>query len=375
MSLHRQRQNRNPNERIFLSPPWVDRQERDAVADAFSSGYVAPCGPMVDEFERALENLSGMPAAAVSSGTGAIDLLMMELGVKPGDVVVASTLTFIASVGPAVHRGAVPVFVDSDRANGTMDPALLEEALSAVSAKCVVASDIYGQCCDYDAIEKVCAAHGVPLVVDAAESVGALYKGRAAGAAGVAAVYSFNGNKIVTTSGGGAVVSRNAALVERARKRSQQSREKAPFYQHLEVGSNYRLSNLLAAVGVAQLDKLRRILKIRRRINAFYRRIADASGGRIEFFPCAAPDESSHWLNAVLLPSAAERDELAKRFDEANIETRPVWKPLHMQPVFAGCRSFGGAAAEELFARGLCLPSGSGLSDADLERIAAVLAL
>lgn len=341
--------------------------------NAFSTGYVAPCGPMVDEFERAIENICGMNAAAVSSGTGAIDLLMMELGIKPGDIVVASSLTFIASVGPAVHRGATPVFVDSDRANGTMDPELLDKALDSAKAKCVVAADIYGQCCDYDSIEKVCRKHSVPLIIDAAESFGATYHGRPAGAAGLAAIYSFNGNKIVTTSGGGAVVSRTPEVVERARKRSQQSREAVAHYEHFEVGSNYRLSNILAGVGIAQLDKLRRILKIRRRINAFYRRIAEASAGRMEFFPCSAPDESSHWLNVVLLPSAKERDALAAKFTAANIETRPVWKPLHLQPVFKGCQTFGSQVSEDLFARGICLPSGTGLSDSDLERISDIL--
>ncbi|MBR1870894.1 MAG: aminotransferase class V-fold PLP-dependent enzyme [Kiritimatiellae bacterium] len=364
---------RQQQKRIFLSPPWTDRTERDAVKDAFDSAYIAPCGPLVDEFERQIENFTSLHAAAVSSGTGAIDLLMMEMGIKPGDTVVASTLTFIASVGPAVHRGARVVFVDSASDTGTMSPSLLEAALQKYRPKCVICADIYGQTCDYPAIEDVCRAHGVPLVVDAAESFGATCKGRAAGAAGVAAVYSFNGNKIITTSGGGAVVSHDEALVERARKRSQQSRERVPHYEHLEVGSNYRLSNILAGIGVAQISKMRRVLKAKRNNYAFYRTLVNANKGLLagaEFFPCAAPEESSHWLNVVLLPDSARRDAVMAALAAADIESRPVWKPLHRQSVFKGCETFGGAVADDLFARGVCLPSGCGLDDAAYERIA-----
>ena len=364
--------------RIYLSPPWVDSREREAVRRAFDSGYVAPCGPMVDEFERLLGNLTGLHAAAVSSGTGAVDLAMMELGVKPGDTVVASSLTFMASVGPAVHRGARPVFVDSDAANGTMDPGLLDEALAAnPDAKAVVAADIYGQCCDYDSIEEVCRKHGVPLVVDAAEAVGATYKGRASGDAGVASVYSFNGNKLVTTSGGGALLSRDAAIVERARKRSQQSREPFPWYEHKEVGANYRLSNILAGVGIAQLGKLRRILKAKRTARAFWMALMQEGRGLLagaEPFPCADPSASSNWLTVAIMPSGSRRDALLELFAANDIEARPVWKPLHMQPVFKDCRVFGGNVAEGLFARGICLPSGAGLTDGDFDRLRRVVA-
>ena len=361
--------------RIYLSPPWSGVAERAAVRRAFDSGYIAPCGPMVDAFDRRLGELSGQHAAAVASGTAALDLLMEELGVGPGDRVISSSLTFVATIGPAFHRGAEPVFVDSDPSTGLVSVPLLREALCASRrVKCVIAADLYGQCCDYDAIEALCAECGVPLIVDAAESVGATYKGRPAGSAGVAAVYSFNGNKIITTSGGGAVLSRDPGIVERARWRAQQSREPVAWYEHREVGFNYRMSNLLGALGCAQLDRLPAILERKKRVFRFYEK---AFAARPELdavpFPCAAPEESSHWLSVFVFASPSVRDAVAARLAAANIETRPVWKPLHLQPVFAKCRTYGGAVAEHLFNCGLCLPSGAGLSKKDLERIEASL--
>ena len=361
--------------RIFLSPPWVGARERALVAQAFDSGYVAPCGPMVDAFDRRLAELSGQHAAAVASGTAAIDLLMTELGVGSRTTVISSTLTFIATVGPAVKRGAKVVFVDSDPATGTISIPLLEKALAGVRRPAVViAADIYGQCCDYDALEELCARFRVPLVLDAAESVGATYKGRPSGLAGTAAVYSFNGNKIMTTSGGGAVLSRDPELVARARWRAQQAREPVTWYEHREVGYNYRMSNLLAAVGCAQLDRLPEILRRKRRIFAFYNRLF--GHGRLPAlpFPCAGYTDATNWLSVFLFPSETLRDRMAARLAAANVECRPVWKPLHLQPVFAGCRTYGGEVAEDFFRRGLCLPSGAGLTRAELARIAEAIA-
>ena len=361
--------------RIFLSPPWTGEPERAALRRAFASGYVAPCGPMVDEFDRRLGALAGQHAAAVASGTAALDLLMAELGVGPGDRVVASSLTFVATVGPAVHRGATPVFVDSDPATGLISLPLLRRALRGpAKPKCVIAADLYGQCCDYDALESLCAEHGVPLVVDAAEAVGATSRGRPAGHAGVAAVYSFNGNKIITTSGGGAVLSRDPEIVDRARWRAQQAREPVPWYEHREIGYNYRMSNLLGALGCAQLDRLPAIIRRKRRIFAFYEKAFDARPelGAVPF-PCAAPEESTRWLSVFLFPTQAARDAMAARLAAANIEARPVWKPLHLQPAFRKCRVYGGSVAEDLFNRGLCLPSGAGLTRKDLARIEACL--
>lgn len=375
----------NTNKRIFLSPPFVGAAERAAVRGAFDSGYVAPCGPQVDEFERRLAKLAGRRyAVAVSSGTAAIDLLMAELGVDETWTVVAPTLTFIATVGPAFHRGAKLVFVDSD-ATGNIDVSLLEKALSSlrtmhvrrsrestsdVVAKAprtlVIGVDLYGNCCNYGAITKLCRKFGAIFVTDAAEAVGAKRDGRPAGSAGLAGVYSFNGNKIVTTSGGGAIVTDDRGLAERARKRAQQSREKCVWYEHREVGYNYRLSNILAAIGLAQLDRLPAILKKRKANYDWYAR--NFKGDLLSPTPGA-----NHWLTVALLASRRERDKLLRRFEAANIEARPVWKPLHLQPVFAKCRVFGGEVAEALFERGVCLPSGTGLKSGDFARIAASL--
>lgn len=378
----------NTKSRIFLSPPFVGAAERAAVARAFDSGYVAPCGPQVDEFERMLAKLAGRKyAVAVSSGTAAIDLLMAELGVDETWTVVAPTLTFIATVGPAFHRGAKLVFVDSD-ATGNIDVSLLEDALESLRVKVessrvgatlsdtnptlsdtkilVIGVDLYGNCCDYCAIAKLCRKFGAVFVTDAAEAVGAIREGRPAGSAGLAGVYSFNGNKIITTSGGGAIVTNDRGLAERARKRAQQSREKCVWYEHKEVGYNYRLSNILAALGLAQLGRLPAILRKR---EANFRWYAKNWKGDL----LAPTPGANHWLTVALLASRRERDRLLRRFAAADIEARPVWKPLHLQPVFAKCRVFGGEVAEALFERGVCLPSGTGLKNGDFARIARCL--
>ena len=360
--------------RIYLSPPWTGPAERAAVADAFASGYIAPCGPAVDEFERRLGALSGQHAAAVVSGTAALDLLMDELGVARGDKIAVSDLTFIASVGPAFRRGAIPVFVDSDPATGLISIPLLRRTLSRHGPfKCVIAADLYGQCCDYDALEDVCSRSGVPLVVDAAESVGSSCRGRPSGLAGFAAVYSFNGNKIITTSGGGAVLSRDPAVTERARRRSQQSREPCEWYEHREVGHNYRLSNILGALGCAQLDRLPEIIRRKRRIFSTYLSLLPGRYGAVPF-PCPDWTEPTRWLSVFLFPSTKERDDVAARLRAVGAETRPVWKPMHLQPVFAKCRCVGGRVSEDLFRRGLCLPSGAGLTPSMLRRITDALA-
>ncbi len=356
--------------RIFLSPPWVDEAERKAVAGAFDSGYIAPCGPQVDAFESELANVAGRRyAVAVSSGTAALDLLMHHFGVDTTWTVIAPTLTFVATVGPAWHRGARLVFVDSD-ATGNIDVSLLGRALVENSGKgrkvLVLSVDLYGRCCDVDAIAALCRRHGAVFVSDSAEAVGATWKGRPAGSAGVAGIYSFNGNKIITTSGGGAVVTDSKRLADHVRKLSQQSREKCVWYEHKEVGYNYRMSNILAALGRAQLAKLPVILKKREENFLFYKRVF--SGDLL----VAVPGEN-HWLTVAMLPSRRERDVLLKRFAEADIEVRPVWKPMHLQPVFASCAMYGGGVSEDLFARGICLPSGTGLTDDDRNRIAAVI--
>lgn len=358
--------------RIFLSPPWVDEAERAAVGAAFDSGYVAPCGPLVDRFEQELAACAGRKyAVAVSSGTAALDLIMAHLGVDSTWTVVAPTLTFVATVGPAYHRGARLVFVDCDH-TGNIDVVRLEEALACVTSSpetekgkvLVLGVDLYGRCCDYRAIARLCRRAGAIFVADSAEAVGALENGRPAGSAGLAAVFSFNGNKIVTTSGGGAVLTDSKRLADHVRKLAQQSREACVWYEHKEVGYNYRMSNLLAGVGLAQLKKLPVILEARRRNHAFYRE---------QGLDCLPPGTGNHWLTVALMASQHERDQLLKRFVAANIESRPVWKPMHLQPVFKDVPVFGGDVAADLFARGICLPSGTGLTAQDRERIAACL--
>ena len=360
--------------KIFLQPPYVGKAERDAVMKAFDSGYIAPCGPQLDEFERRLAELSGRRyAVALSSGTAAIDLILEFLGVDRTWTVVAPTLSFIATVGPAWHRGAKLVLVDSD-ATGNMSVPLLDKALAALvrpsrttsreprtTKILVIGVDLYGRCCDYDGIAKVCRRHGARFFVDAAESVGSKYRGRGSGCGGFAAVYSFNGNKTVTTSGGGAILTDSKTLADKVRKLSTQSREPVLHYEHKEVGYNHRMSNILAAIGLAQLDRLPEILGKKRRIAADYG-IAD--------------DGSNHWLNVLYLKDEATRDAAIRRLAAGGIEARPVWKPMHLQPVFAGNRKvkvFGGAVAEDLFRRGICLPSGAALTRSDLRRILAVL--
>lgn len=349
--------------RVFLSPPWVGDAERRAVKAAFDSGYVAPCGPQVAEFERRLATLSGRRyAVAVSSGTAAIDLLMEEFAVGPDTTVIAPTLTFIATVGPAWHRGAKLVFVDCD-ATGNVDVGLLGRALEETTGRrLVIGVDLYGRCCDYAAIVRLCRAHRVPFVCDSAEAVGAAREGLPSGSAGVAAVYSFNGNKIITTSGGGAVLTDSKGLAERAAKRAQQSREKAIWYEHREVGYNYRLSNILAAVGLAQLDRLPEILA-RRKARA------EAYAKAFDLLPPVAGE--NNWLSVALCRSSRERDALLGRLDAKGYEARPVWKPMHLQPVFRGVKTYGGKVAEDLFRRGICLPGGTGLTARQIREVIA----
>ncbi len=367
--------------RIFLSPPWMGGGEQERVSEAFASNYIAPTGPMVDRFEALFSERVGIPSVcALSSGTAGLDLLFRELGVGRGDTVICSDLTFVASIAPAVQAGAEPVFIDCEAATWTMDARLLAEALEDAARtgrrpKAVVAVDLYGQCCDYDTLEALCARHEVPLIIDAAEALGARYGDRSAGDAGWAAVYSFNGNKIITTSGGGMVASRQADVIARARKRSQQSREAMPWYEHIELGYNYRLSNICAAIGVGQLAHLDTILARKRRIAAFYQeRLHDFAA--ISWMPQAPYGEGNHWLSILQLDprqTGVTPEQLRLALEAENIESRPVWKPMHMQPVFAGAKCYGGGVSERLFRQGLCLPSGAGLTGNDLERIAAVI--
>lgn len=363
--------------RIYLSPPHQSGNELELVADAIASNWIAPLGPHVDAFERELAALVGVPhALALSSGTAALHLALVVHGIGQGDEVACSSLTFAASANAIVYTGATPFFVDCDD-TWTLDPALLDEAIAARRAagarvRAVVAVDLYGQCCDYDAVRAVCARHDVLLVQDAAESLGSTYRGAPAGGQAPVAAFSFNGNKIVTTSGGGMLVSDDAALVEHARKLSTQAREPAPHYEHTEIGFNYRLSNLLAAVGRAQLATLPERVAARRAVFDRYRMLLAGVPG-IDFMPEAPWSEGNRWLTCMTVdPEAfgADREAVRLALEAQDVEARPVWKPMHLQPVFSGHAVFGGAISAALFDRGLCLPSGTGLTEAEQGRIA-----
>lgn len=368
-------------ERIFLSPPHMCGIERDLVGDVFDMNYIAPAGPMIDRFEQLFCEATGFAhAAAVTSGTAALHLLMRGLHVGPDDEVWAPTLTFIGGVSPVLYQGARPVFFDVAPDSWTLDTGLLaEEMTKAAKAghlpKAVVAVDIYGQCADLDALRAICDPHGVPVLIDAAESAGATYKGRHAGRGAAAAAFSFNGNKIITTGGGGMVASDDAKIVAEARHLSQQAREPVPHYQHEVLGYNYRMSSLNAAVGCGQLSVLGERVKKRRQIFARYERELASLPG-ISFMPEAPTGKSNRWLTVMLLDpkdAPVTPEQLRLSLEEQNIEARPVWKPMHLQPVFRDLRMIGGAVAERLFATGICLPSGTQLSDSDQGRVIEVI--
>jgi len=366
--------------RLYLSPPHVFGQEEQLVADAFSSNWIAPLGPHVDAFEEEMAAAAGVAhAVALSSGTAALHLAMIGLGVGAGDEVICSSLTFSASANPIVYAQGAPVFVDSDD-TWTIDPNLLEDALREADRrgrrpKAVVTVDLYGQCADYDVIRPLCDRYGVPLIVDAAEALGSTYRGRPSGGFGKMGVFSFNGNKIITTSGGGMLVSDDEAVIRHARFLATQARETAPHYQHSVIGYNYRLSNVLAAIGRGQLRTLPARVAARRRIFERYQTALGSLPG-LRFMPEASYGTGNRWLTCLTIdPGAfgATREDVRVALEAENIESRPVWKPMHLQPVFASARNYGGAVSEALFADGLCLPSGSNMIDADQDRVIAVV--
>ena len=367
--------------RVYLSPPHVAGREAELVADAIASNWIAPLGPHVDAFEAEVAAVAGVDhAVALSSGTAALHLALIVLGIGEGDEVACSDFTFAASANPITYAGATPFFVDADEETWTMDPAILDRAIAERHAagarvRAAIAVDLYGQCCDYDAIGDVCERHGVVLVQDATESLGATYRGAPAGGQGALAAFSFNGNKIITTSGDGMLVSGNEDWIEHARKLSTQAREPAAHYEHLEIGFNYRMSNLLAALGRAQLETLGMRVTARRRLRDRYRELLDGVPG-ISFMPEAAYGTSNAWLTCVVVdPEAfgADREAVRLALEAEDIEARPLWKPMHLQPIFASHVAFGGDVGARLFERGLCLPSGSALSDEAQDRVVAAV--
>jgi len=367
--------------RIYLSPPDVGEIERKLMLEAFDSNWVAPVGPDLDAFEAQVAELIGVRhAVALSSGTAALHLALIAAGVRRGDTVLVPSFTFAASANAVMYQGARPVFLDSTPDTWNVDPALVADELHTRAARgqlprAVIAVDMYGQCADYDPLLTACDRYGVALIEDAAEALGASYRGRAAGSFGLAGVLSFNGNKIITTSGGGMLVTDDGRVANQARHLATQAREPVPHYEHRTVGYNYRLSNLLAALGRGQLHRLADLIAARRANREHYLAMLSDLPGLI-FMPVASYGTPNWWLTCLLIDPAefgAGRDRVIAELARNDIEARPTWKPMHLQPVFQDCVTRGGAVSADLFHRGLCLPSGSALTDADRDRVVAAV--
>lgn len=371
------RQIDSTHEPIHLSTPDVGPFEEQAVLRALRSGWVAPAGPDLEAFEHEMAQRVGVDyAVGLASGTAALHLGLLALGVAPGDVVITSTMTFAATANAIVYTGADPFFIDVDPATGNLDPEILELAIGYLQhtgqrVGAVIPVDLLGKAADYSAIQTIAASHGVPVLADAAESLGATHLGRPAGSFGDAAILSFNGNKIMTTSGGGMLLTNTKHLAHQVRYLSTQARQPVAHYEHTDIGYNYRLSNLLAALGRAQLARLDAMIDRRRTIRNHYRHWAASVPG-VEIFGGHADEQDNCWLTAILLdpqhhPDAVEP--LIAAMAAAGIETRRLWKPMHLQPVFAQTRSMLTGAAEHLFATGVTLPSGSNMTDQQLQRV------
>ncbi len=369
------------NFRVLLSTPDVGELEQEFVMRAMKSGWVAPAGPDLDAFEdEVAERVGRQHAVALSSGTAALHLALVSWGVGPGDVVPVSTLTFAATVNAIRYVGAEPHFVDSDPVSGNINPALLEEAVTSLRAAgrhvpCIVPVDLLGKCADYDALEQLAAGLGFRVLSDAAESLGAAHAGRPAGSFGDAAAISFNGNKIMTTSGGGMLVTDDVRLAQHVRKLATQAREAVAHYEHAEIGFNYRLSNILAALGRAQLMRLDEMIASRRVWRESYRRLVENQPG-VNVLGGRDDSQDNCWLTALVIDrelAAVTTRNLHQRFVEAGIETRPMWKPMHLQPVFAEYEGTLDGTSDALFEGGLTLPSGSAMSPLEFSLVAEVL--
>ena len=370
------------NDRILLSPPHVTESEVESAAAALRSGWAAPLGPEVDQFEAELAEISGRRfAVALSSGTAAIHLALLGIGVGRGDHVVVPTLTFGATAFAVTYIGAVPIFIDSEATSMNLDPEILEKLLKERASsghlpKAVITVDLFGRTCDYDRILPLCERYGVPVISDSAEALGATHGAKPAGSTGECAVFSFNGNKIITTSGGGMLVTDNSQLAERARFRATQSREPFPWYEHNEIGYNYRMSNILAAIGRAQLARLPDIIDHRRAIREIYSSYLSGIDG----VTVAADLPRGRWngwlttvrFNGDVWPKASQR--VRELLEKHNIESRPIWKPMHQQPVFAGALTVLSGEADRIFEEGLCLPSGTGMQQEQVRRVAELVA-
>ncbi|GEP28555.1 aminotransferase class I/II-fold pyridoxal phosphate-dependent enzyme [Cryobacterium levicorallinum] len=363
--------------RIFMSAPDVGILEETYVTNAIRSGWIAPLGPDVDAFESSIAEFTQRShAVALSSGTAALHLALLAHGVKPGDIVVTSTMTFAATANAIRYVGAEPYFIDSIASTGNIDPALLDEALSGLYARgerpaAVLPVDLLGKVADYTAIRALTDHFDVPIISDAAESLGASLAGHPAGSFGAAAAISFNGNKIMTTSGGGMFLTDDAQTAARVRYLATQARQPVAHYEHTEIGYNYRLSNILAALGRAQLERLPEMIARRRHVRDLYRKLFTPVAG-VEIFGGDNDSGDNFWLTSITVdPNVTgwPAHELSTALAEQNIESRPLWKPMHLQPVFAQARALVNGASERLFETGITLPSGSVLTDADLSRV------
>lgn len=363
--------------KIWLSSPHMSDEgyEMEYINEAFDTNWIAPLGPNVDGFERELaEKVGSDHATALVSGTSAIHLALKAAGVGEGDVVLCSTLTFAATVNPILYEKAVPVFIDSNRETWNMDPLALGTAFEKYGSKvkAVLVVHLYGLSADMDPILKICRKYDVPVIEDAAESLGTTYKGKSTGTMGDYGIYSFNGNKIITTSGGGMLVSNNEEQICKARFRATQSRDKARFYQHSELGYNYRMSNVVAGIGRGQLKVLDERVAKKRYIYEFYKRELSHLDS-VQMMPDNAWNEPNFWLSCITLNGRVKPLDLMMRLEQENIESRPVWKPMHMQPVFSGYEFIGEGVAEELFETGVCLPSDTKMTDSDLYRVCSAI--
>ena len=362
--------------RIYLSPPHMSGAELRFIKEAFDSNWIAPVGPAILEFEKKIADYNSIGyALAVCSGTAAIHLALITLGVKEGDEVICATFTFSGSCNPIIYQGATPVFIDSESDSWNMDPALLEQAIrdrirSGKKPKAIIVVHLFGMPAQMKPIVDIARRYEIPVIEDAAEALGSTYLGQKAGTIGDIGIFSFNGNKIITTSGGGAMVSSKKEWIDKSRFLSNQSRSPGPFYEHSEVGYNYQLSNICASIGLGQFTVLEERIARRRRNFEFYRASLDKS--IFSFQPELDGSFSNRWLTTVLIdfnadPEISER--IRKELENDNIETRPLWKPMHLQPVFKGAPAYLNGVSELLFRKGLCLPSGSNLSTEELESI------
>jgi dTDP-4-amino-4,6-dideoxygalactose transaminase len=366
-------------EKIWLSSPHMGGEEIKFVQEAFDTNWISPVGPHINAFEKELANYCGVSDSAVlSSGTAAIHLALVMLGVKAGDEVICSTFTFSASANPIVYQGATPVFVDSESDTYNMDPDLLEKAIedrirqTGQKPKAVIVVHLYGVPAKIDRIATICGYYNIPLVEDAAEALGSLFKGAQVGKFGTIGIFSFNGNKIITTSGGGALIAKDTQFLSKARFLATQARDAAPHYQHSSIGYNYRLGNVSAAIGLGQLRVLAEWVRLRRRNFDFYSVALKGIKG-VSFLTEPKNCYSNRWLTTIEVnpefSGGVTRESIRLALEKENIESRPLWKPMHLQPVFAGAPAYVNGVSEKLFDIGLCLPSGSNLTTKDLDRV------